>query len=230
MMEKTFHLLFPDVCVICSSLLSGSERYCCTACISGFDRFRSPSEAEEVLRHAIATRFSDKFLFDRGWSLFWFHKDNPLQKALHAMKYDGLFTIGAVLGQQLGQWMLEGDIPGDLDCIVPVPLHYLKKVERSFNQAEKIAEGIGKTISKPVRPDLLKRIRYTESQTSLPAPLRRKNPEGAFQAGKSSMPRHILLVDDVITTGATMVAAASALRAAGADRVLLASVALAAKE
>lgn len=229
-MEMMFHLLFPDVCVICGSLLSGSERYCCTACISGFDRFRSPSEAEEVLRHAIATRFSEKFFFDRGCSLFWFHKDNPLQKALHAMKYDGLFTIGTVFGQQLGRWMLQSDIPGDLDCIVPVPLHYLKKVERSFNQAEKIAEGIGKTIRKPVRPELLKRIRYTESQTSLPAPLRRKNPAGAFQAGKSSMPRNILLVDDVITTGATMAAAASALRAAGADRVLLASVALAAKE
>ncbi|TLU88213.1 MAG: ComF family protein [Chlorobium sp.] len=230
MMEKMFHLLFPDVCVICGSLLNGSERYCCTACISGFDRFRSPSEAEEVLRHAIATRFSDKFLFDRGWSLFWFHKDNSLQQALHAMKYEGLFTIGTLFGHQLGQWMLQGDVPGDIDCVVPVPLHYLKKVERSFNQAEKIAEGIAQSIHKPVRPELLKRKRYTESQTSLPAPLRRKNPAGAFQAGKSSMPPHVLLVDDVITTGATIASAASALRAAGVRRVSIASVALAAKE
>lgn len=230
MPEQLLHLLFPNVCVVCRKLLVSGEEYCCSSCMAGFDSFRSPFEAEQVLRHAIASRFGPKFHFEKGWCLYRFHKESPLQQVLHVMKYEGLFNLGTSLGRRMGEWMLTGCDTGDIECIVPVPLHPLKKIERSYNQSEKIAEGIGRSLNKPVRPELLVRKRYTVSQTGLSAPARKKNPEGAFQPAKGVMVRHVLLVDDVVTTGATMAAAASALRQGGVDRVSLAAVALAAKE
>ena len=230
MLEPQLHLLFPHVCLICRKLLVRGEEYCCSSCIADFDPFRTPLVAEELLRHTIASHFGETFLFERGWCRYQFHKKSPLQQVLHAMKYEGLFNIAKSFGSQLGEWMLTGGNTEDIDSIVPVPLHSLKKIERSYNQSEKIAEGIAQSLQKPLQRKLLVRKRYTVSQTGLSAQERKKNPEGAFQVAKGAVGRHVLLVDDVVTTGATMAAAASALREGGAERVSLAAVALAIKE
>ncbi len=230
MLEQLLHLLFPNVCVLCRKLLLSSEEGCCNSCMTDFDPFNNSLEAEQVLRHVISSSFGETFQFERGWCRYQFHKKSPLQKALYAMKYEGLFTLGTMFGRHLGEWMLScGDI-GDIECIVPVPLHHLKKIERSYNQSEKIAEGIGKTLHKPVMPELLVRKRYTVSQTGLSAEERKKNPEGAFYGAKGVAVRHVLLVDDIVTTGATLAAAASALLQAGVEKVSFAALALAVKE
>jgi ComF family protein len=229
-LEQLFHLLFPNVCVVCRKLLLPSEKCCCSSCIGDFEPFQNQLESEQVLRHVIESSFGDTFLFERGWCRYQFHKKSPLQVALHAMKYEGLFTLGTMFGHQLGEWILsDSDIEG-IECIVPVPLHRLKKIERSYNQSEIIADGIGKYLQKPVMRKLLVRKRYTVSQTGLSALDRKKNPEGAFQVSKDVTVRHVLLVDDIVTTGATMVAAASALLQAGVEKVSFAAVALAINE
>ncbi|MEI8185614.1 MAG: ComF family protein [Chlorobiaceae bacterium] len=229
-LEELLHLLFPNVCVLCRKLLLPSEEGCCSSCMTDFDPFNNSLEAEQVLRNVITSRFGAAFQFERGWCRYQFHKKSPLQKALYAMKYEGLFTLGTMFGRQLGEWILaDGDI-GDIECIVPVPLHHLKKIERSYNQSEKIAEGVGKSLHKPVMSQLLVRKRYTVSQTGLSAAERKKNPEGAFQLAKGFTPHHVLLVDDIVTTGSTLAAAASALLQAGVERVSFAAVALAVKE
>jgi ComF family protein len=195
-----------------------------------FDSFESPSASEQMLRQTIASRFGKQFHFEQGWCHYLFHKESPLQLALHSMKYEGLFNLAKSFGTQLGEWMLSGSDTGTIDCIVPVPLHPLKKIERSYNQSEKIAEGLGNVLQKPVSRELLQRKRNTRSQTGLIAEARKKNLDGAFQAAPDIKLRHVLLVDDVVTTGATMAAAAAALRKGGAERVSLAAIALAAKE
>lgn len=230
MFEQQLHLLYPHVCLLCRKLLLHGEEYCCSSCMADFDPFKSHPAAEELLRRTITSHFGEKFLFERGWCRYRFHKKSPLQQVLHAMKYEGLFNLARSFGRQLGDWMLTGEDTGDIACIVPVPLHSLKKIERSYNQAEKIAEGIARSLGKPLRTELLVRKRYTLSQTGLSAEARKKNPDGAFSVRKQVPAGHVLLVDDVVTTGATMAAAASALRAAGAERVSLAAVALAIKE
>ncbi len=230
MLDHFLHLLFPHVCIICGESLRQGELHCCGSCVSRFDRFSSPPESGEVLRNTMVSRYGGKFAFAQGWCLYRFHKANPLQHALHSMKYEGHFTVAEYFGSCLGEWMLSGGSIDGIECIVPVPLHHLKKIERSYNQAEKIAGGIGRAIGKPVRPELLQRHRWTHSQTSLPARQRRKNPEGAFRATGASMPGHVLLVDDIVTTGATMISAAKALQKAGVGRISLAAVALAAHD
>ena len=230
MLEQLLHLLFPNVCVLCKTLLTSSEEGCCSSCMTDFDPFNNSLEAEQVLRHVITSRFGETFQFERGWCRYQFHKKSPLQQASHSMKYEGLFNLGTMFGRQLGEWMLScGDI-GDIECSVPVPLHHLKKIERSYNQSEKIAEGIGKTLQKPVMPELLVRKRYTVSQTGLSAAERKNNPVGAFHVARSVTMRHVLLVDDIVTTGSTLAAAASACLQAGVERVSFAAVALAVKE
>ncbi|NTV06618.1 MAG: ComF family protein [Chlorobiaceae bacterium] len=230
MFEQQLHLLFPHVCLLCRKLLLPGEEYCCSSCMAEFHPFTSPLAAEELLHRTLVSHFGQQFLFERGWCRYQFHKKSPLQQVLHAMKYEGLFNLARSFGRQLGEWMLtEADV-GDIGCIVPVPLHPLKKIERSYNQSEKIAEGIAQSLQKPLRTDILVRKRYTVSQTGLSAQARKKNPEGAFTVRKVLPAGHVLLVDDVVTTGATMAAAASALREGGAERVFLAAVALAIKE
>lgn len=230
MLAHALHLLFPNVCIICSKLLFPGEEHWCSSCASGFDPFQSPAEAEEVMRHLTAPLFGEKTHFARGWCRYRFHKEGTLQEALHAMKYQGLFTVGTSFGHQLGEWMaLGGDVDG-IDSIVPIPLHPLKKIERSYNQAEKIAEGISEALQKPLQPELLSRNRYTTSQTGLSASARKDNLDGAFTVLKGARARHVLLVDDVVTTGSTMAAAAQALCKHGVEQVSLAAVALAMKE
>lgn len=230
MYGQMLHFLFPHVCLVCRQLLLPAEEYCCFSCREHFDPFLTSSEAEKFLRHTIISHFGEQFSFERGWCRYQFHKKSMLQQVLHAMKYEGLYNIGTSFGRQLGEWMLsEGDID-DIECIVPVPLHPLKKIERSYNQAEKIAEGLAQSLRQPLQPKLLVRKRYTVSQTGLSAQARKKNSEGAFLAAKGVCGRHVLLVDDVVTTGATMAAAAQALREGGAEKVSLAAVAVAAKE
>jgi ComF family protein len=230
MREQLLHLLFPHVCLVCQKLLLPEEEYCCSACKETFDPFKTPSEAEDALRQTVVSHFGDHFQFERAWCRYQFHKKSALQQVLHSMKYEGLYNLGKSFGRQLGEWMLsEGDI-GDIECIVPVPLHRLKKTERSYNQSEKIAEGLAQSLKQPVCSGLLVRKRYTVSQTGLSAQARQKNSEGAFFALQGVRGCHVLLVDDVVTTGATLAAAAQALRESGAEKVSLAAVALAAKE
>ncbi len=230
MREHLLHLLFPHVCLLCRKQLLPGEEHCCSSCQADFDPFSTPLEGEALLRRTIFAHFGETFPFERGWCRYQFHRKSPLQQVLHAMKYEGLFNLGRSFGHQLGEWMLTEGGAGDIECIVPVPLHPLKKIERSYNQSEKIAEGIAQSLQKPLRRELLVRKRYTVSQTGLSALEREKNIEGAFQVAKGVVARHLLLVDDVVTTGATMAAAASALRRGGVERISLAAVALAIKE
>lgn len=207
-----------------------SEYGCCSACRNSFEAFSDCTAAGHTLMHSIESHFRGKCPFERAFCQYVFHRHSPLQKVLHAMKYEGMYNLGVAFGRELGAWISDALPPESIDCLVPVPLHRLKHVERSFNQAEKIALGIAETFQKPVRTDLLLRGRFTVSQTGLHVTARRRNLDGAFKTPLPDMPARVLLVDDVVTTGATVVAAAETLRWGGAASVSVAALALAAKE
>ncbi|HEX9614491.1 MAG TPA: phosphoribosyltransferase family protein, partial [Bacteroidota bacterium] len=161
-------------------------------------------------------------------SLYVFEKEGAFQALAHALKYDGFQSAGRMIGGALGEHMLDWRCKAD--ALIPVPLHRAKLRERGFNQAERIARGISDVTGWPV-VDILKRKRYTQTQTKLNSEDRRMNMEDAFEipGGKRSLieGKACVIVDDVITTGATILSCAKAIIASKALSVTACSAALA---
>jgi ComF family protein len=158
-----------------------------------------------------------------------------MREAIHALKYSRLHPAARVLGKMLARAIarLEGDAPAEM-LVVPVPLHRSKHAQRGFNQARALAEAALCELRKThpswrlvLAPATLLRLRPTESQAGLTPRQRRQNVRGAFSVGDTSqvIAKHILLVDDILTTGATARAAAQAMVKAGAGSVWVATLA-----
>jgi ComF family protein len=225
MIEGLRHILYPEVCVACRALLRTGESFVCASCLAEFSPFQGPVAGGEALKRAVREHFGSQDVPSEAWCLYPYRGGGRLHDAMHSLKYEGIFPLGHLFGRRLGE-LVASSGRGDFDGIVPVPLHRLKRIERTYNQAEKVAEGVSEVLGIPVLARALVRGRYTDSQTGLSSTARRKNVQGAFGPGRQPCPPRVLLVDDVVTTGATMAAAAGALRGSGASVVALAAVAL----
>jgi len=161
--------------------------------------------------------------------LFVFEKDKALQLLIHSIKYNKRFLIAKFLGILIGENLRQEIMNWNIDIIVPIPLHSLRKVDRGFNQSKYIAIGMGKDLGINVGSNLLKRTRYTETQTNLTMKEREENISDAFQAKHKRLieGKTFLLVDDVITTGATTKECGKVLLANGAAKVFACSAAIA---
>jgi ComF family protein len=163
--------------------------------------------------------------FDAAYS-FGFYEDE-LRKLIHLFKYGRVQTLSTPLGRLLARALPREQ---SFDVIVPMPLHWRKRWQRGFNQAELLAREIGRRTHTPVR-SVLRRVRYTESQAGMTSAKRRENVSGAFQASRGATNRKaldgrsVLLIDDVMTTGATAASCARALKRGGARQVTLLTLA-----
>lgn len=157
--------------------------------------------------------------FDYARSVMVF--DGPVREAIHQYKYHQAFW----LEKRLADWLMAAAAPalraGDWQAIVPVPLHPVKERERGFNQAERLARHLSRATGLPLNTKALRRVKHTTSQTRLTRAQRADNLRGAFAvvSGERRSGERLVLVDDVMTTGATLNAAATALRRAGAEAV-----------
>ncbi|HEX5230132.1 MAG TPA: ComF family protein [Bryobacteraceae bacterium] len=156
--------------------------------------------------------------FDAAYS-FGFYEDE-LRKLIQLFKYGRVQTLAKPLGRLLGRALPREQ---GFDAIVPMPLHWRKRWQRGFNQATLLAREIGRRTHTPVR-NAMRRVRNTESQAGLTSAKRRQNVSGAFRAGGPIAGR-VLLIDDVMTTGATAASCARALKRAGASHVTLLTLA-----
>lgn len=157
--------------------------------------------------------------FDAAYS-FGFYEDE-LRKLIQVFKYGRVQTLAKPLGRLLAQALPREQ---SFDVIVPMPLHWRKRWQRGFNQAELLAREIGRRSHTPVE-NALRRIRHTASQAGLTSAKRRENVSGAFRPRKPLDGRRVLLIDDVMTTGATAASCSRALKRAGARHVTLLTVA-----
>lgn len=210
------NLLFPyeNACPLCQRILTGWERTICDPCNEELKRC--------LLRPLEGQSSTEPF----HWCLSAFAYAGAAQRLIHQLKYNCDATVASVLGLYMCATLLTA--PGDLywDAVVPVPLHPSRLRMRGFNQAEMLAGQIAHCFQLPLRTDLLRRVKASRSQTKRSAQERRLAMEGVFAASNAAG-LNILLVDDVLTTGATSGACAKALLNAGAVQVSLITACLA---
>lgn len=160
------------------------------------------------------------------YSRFAFIKEEKFQKAVHNLKYNGKSKVGVFLGMKLGEGLSKLEWIKEIDFMVPVPIHRIKKLHRGYNQSSFIAKGINLITQIPIEEKVIKRVRNTNTQTNLYLHERIENVKGAFKVTnrKKVYQKNILLVDDVCTTGSTVNEIARTLLSEGTERVDLATL------
>ena len=222
---ELMQLFFPRLCEGCSQSLMRQEKVLCIGCTAELPltNYHDQSSNDSTLR------FAGRLPFEKATSLAYFTPEGLLQHLLHQLKYKDKQEVGIYLGEHLGYGLRGTEWIAHLDAIIPVPLHPQKEAARGYNQAKLIAEGMAEVLSIPVVDSVLYRRRHTESQTKKSRTERIDNMKDVFAVRKPEMlnNKHVLLVDDVLTTGATLEACALTLSAIQGAKTSFATVGIA---
>ncbi len=218
-------LLFPRCCEACEGVLVGNERIICTQCRITLPRV----ESDSIARKVVAEKFVGYQEVKGVTSFLAFTKKGKVQNLLHALKYKNKPEVGVLLGKMMAQELKENDTFPEADLIVSVPLHKKRRRERGYNQSDAFAEGLSEVAGIPWSGNALARIRYTKSQTGKTKVERQENVKDIFEALQPEQIRgkRIILVDDVLTTGATLESCLNVLIGAGSDTVSIMTIAAA---
>lgn len=215
-------VVYPPRCLGCGDRAESPQLPLCPRCLQSLERAPRMGVAARLDRLPVG-----RGLFDGALALWVFDKAGTLQAIQHALKYGNRPRYGVALGRLVGDAFAERYPDGDLDGVVPVPLHRTRELERGYNQSAMLAEGIAASLGCPRRSELLDRPYPTRSQAELSREERWRNVRDAFAAPPDGAGGRWLLVDDVLTTGSTAVAAGQTLADAGAEALYLATLALA---
>jgi ComF family protein len=220
-----FRLFYPKVCALCGVDLVQGEEAICIACLYKIPLTRFWDDKE----NAVSQIFWGRVNVENACAYFLFAKGSKYRPLLHKLKYKGQREIGVELGLHFGMALSQSKHYQDIDYVVPVPLHPKKLRKRGYNQSEAIAEGVAKGMGISVSTTHLIRTEFTETQTRKTRAERVKNVSEAFAIGRSVeiKGKHLLLIDDVITTGATLEACAEKLLEVDGCRVSVAALAYA---
>ena len=207
-LQAFLHLFYPRQCVVCGAALQEGEEVMCLACNMNMPRtdyHLKPDNRMEQL-------FWGKMPLERAASYFFYHKQSPYAHLIHRLKYDGRRDVGKAMGRLLAAEIQPSGFFRDIDVIVPVPLHPDKQRQRGYNQSECIARGVAAVTGIPVDTTSVERLRHTVTQTHQSVYGRWENVQGVFTLRSSGRfaGKHVLLVDDVLTTGATLTACVDA--------------------
>lgn len=229
LLRDVVSLVFPPRCAVCGEPLARGERTVCTLCratapLTGYWREADNPVARKCWGLVPVYRASGFlfFLHGSGW-----------RQLIHGFKYRGAWRSARVMGAWYGSCLKQSGLYDDVDAVVPLPLHPFKRMRRGYNQSEYIAEGIAGQLGVGVDRHSVRRRRNTASQALKPRRERAHNVENAFAVRRPERlaGRHILLVDDVMTTGSTLLScAAEILRAVPDCRVSIAALAVSRRE
>ena len=218
-----FSLLFPKLCINCQLVLSNQENHLCISCMTRLPTIKATSSAA----NAIERLFYDQELICKALCLYRYQKKGVIQHLVHELKYKGNKDVGEFFGRQLAIKINEWLDTGTEDyCIVPVPLHWKRKKQRGYNQSEVIAKEIsGQTSIEMI--NAIKKTNNTAPQTTKSKYLRWDNIDTLFVSNKDLdlSGKHIILVDDIITTGATITKCVQALQHIDGIKISVVSVA-----
>jgi ComF family protein len=223
--SNIINLVYPNLCLICGENLLRSENRICLNCISKIPR----TNFHRLQNNAVEKRFWGKVKIEKGTSFFYFAKGSAFQKILHELKYNGNKETGKILGMYAAADLCENNYFDEVDMIIPIPLHPKKLQKRGYNQSEWIGQGLSEILKKPMETKFLHRMRDTATQTKKGVFERFENTEGIFSVSHSELlaGKHVLVVDDVLTTGSTIEAAAQALLSVESVKVSIFTLAVA---
>lgn len=224
-------ILLPRRCIVCGRKLLLAEEHLCLYCLSDIphtyfwtvkhnpmsDKFNSVLQKhleEKWETEGIQGYVRERYAYANA--LFFYDSDGDYRHIPYQIKYHGNTRAGRFFGNMLGQKVAGTSWMKDIDIVIPVPLHWRRKWARGYNQAEIIAAEVASVLNVPLKTDILKRRRYTRTQTKMDIPSKSVNVADAFTIQDFTTCghyRHILLVDDVFTSGSTLMACFTALRA-----------------
>jgi ComF family protein len=221
------NLIYPTCCEACGALLVVGERVLCTSC-----RYKLPRTNYWLQKgNPVEQVFWGRVPIVNACSLFFMGKGSSYRKLLHKLKYGNKPQIGVALGLLLGNELAKAADYANIEFIVPVPLHIKRQRKRGYNQSEKIAIGISQAIGKPLLTDVVFRQQYNETQTKKTREERWSNVSEVFAVRPNAKAmlagKHILLVDDVLTTGSTIEACVATILKAADCKVSVATLAVA---
>jgi len=200
--KDLFYVFFPERCVSCDETLLNSEKLICTYCLHDFPFAKFTDE----VGNSVEKSFYGRVPIQSATALLLFYKKGRVQQLIHQLKYNGIQEVGAYFGDWLGSELQNSKRFNDIDFVVPIPLHPTKLKKRGYNQVAKFGKAIAQAINAQYIDDKLIKVTSTVSQTHKHRTERVKNVDEIFTLTdvKYFENKHILLVDDVITTGATL--------------------------
>lgn len=218
-------LFYPPLCPVCGARMERGEQCVCTLCrttapLTGYWRERD---------NPVARKFWGLLPVERASAFLFYVHDSRWRRLIHAFKYHGMWRRAYEMGRWYGRCLRESGDYDMVDAVIPLPLHPLKLCRRGYNQSELIARGIAEELCKPLDTRSVRRRRNTSSQARTPKRERGSNVEGAFAVCRPQRLEglHLLLVDDVLTTGHTMTSCAEAiLQAVPSCRISVAALAV----
>lgn len=218
-------LFFPRCCIVCGNPLAKGEVYLCAHCNMNLPR----TDLHKQKDNAVEQLFWGKIPLERATAFFYYRKGSNYRQILHRLKYRGEKEIGEVMGRCMATELLPYDFFSDIDVIIPVPLHPKKQRARGYNQSEWIARGISGISGISVDTTSVSREKNTATQTRKTVFERWENVNQTFtlHLPERFAHKHLLIIDDVLTTGATTVACASAFEGVEGVRISVLTLAVA---
>ena len=223
---QLLQVLFPSTCACCGEVLVQGEKQICLNCLTSLTHTLYSGHYDNHTERLLAGRVSS---FVNATSMLVFRHGNTVQKVVHAMKFHKNSDLCLIMGRQMGMELLRSARFDDIDLLVPVPLHWRRRLQRGYNQSELLCRGIAEVMNREINTKALVRHRYTSQQSLTNAADREQNVEGAFRVKHPEQleGRHILLVDDVLTTGATLVSCSDSLGQVKNIRISIATLSIA---
>jgi ComF family protein len=211
-LDSLTHLFFPHICAGCGSDILGKEQLLCVSC----NRRLPLTNYHKYADNPVEKTFWGRIPVTNAMSYLYFNKNSIVQQLMHQFKYKGNQDIGIYFGRKMGVAIQESDRLQPPDFLVPLPLHHLRQRKRGYNQAEVLCRGMSESLGIPVLEKAVTRESRTETQTHKNRESRWQNMDGRFtlKDPEALINKHIVLVDDVITTGATLEACGHELRKA----------------
>lgn len=224
-LQSIIQALFPSSCACCGRVLVVGERQICLHCFANLSTTQYSAHDDNHTERLLAGRIP---VLEHATSLYLFRQGNTVQQLIHAMKFHSNSDLCLLMGRQMGLDLLHSGRFDDVDLLVPVPLHWRRRLQRGYNQSELLCRGIAEHMHRDINTTALKRHRYTHKQSQQAAYSREQNVDGAFSIRHPEQleGRHILLVDDVITTGATLSSCCDALSTVKGLRISIASLSI----